>query len=331
MGIYRLLLAVAVVLSHIGIGVYGRNIGVVAVLSFFLISGYVMTALIERHYATARQIPRFYVDRALRLFPQFLFYSLLTLALIAVAHPSSGFLSGLTPALATLNLTMLPLNFYRYFPDALVIPQAWSLGLEAQFYIVVPLLIIFRLRVVATVLSAAFFLLPYFGYVDADTWSYRMLPGTLFVFMLGSLLRAKNQQKLVSVLYGFVCLLFLGVLAFRTTPSPIFEVLFGTIVGVPAVILLTRVPFGKWEALAGNLSYGVFLNHFFLIWLFQCIGIDSQSSVYLPVLLTSSLVLAALSYYLVEHKVIEMRHRLREKPRAAVQGTSGIAIDPISR
>ncbi|MBJ9625761.1 acyltransferase family protein [Burkholderia multivorans] len=181
MGIYRLLLAIAVILSHVGIGLYGRNIGVVAVVSFFIISGYVMTALVERHYANAQQIPRFYVDRVLRLFPQFLFYSVLTLLLIAVAQPSSNFLSGLTPATVALNIAMLPLNFYRYFPNALVIPQAWSLGLEAQFYVVVPLLIIFRLRIVAATLSAAFFLLPYVGLVDVDTWSYRMLPGTLFV------------------------------------------------------------------------------------------------------------------------------------------------------
>ncbi|MDN7951748.1 acyltransferase [Burkholderia multivorans] len=331
MGIYRLLLAIAVILSHVGIGLYGRNIGVVAVVSFFIISGYVMTALVERHYANAQQIPRFYVDRVLRLFPQFLFYSVLTLLLIAVAQPSSNFLSGLTPATVALNIAMLPLNFYRYFPNALVIPQAWSLGLEAQFYVVVPLLIIFRLRIVAATLSAAFFLLPYVGLVDVDTWSYRMLPGTLFVFMIGSLLRDKNQGKPVLALYGYALALLVIAVAFRQAPSPVFEVLLGTVIGMPAIVALTKIPFGKWDALAGNLSYGVFLNHFFLIWLLQAIGIDHRSPIYLPILLISSVILAALSYYLVEHKVIEMRHRLREKSRAAARDASAIATDLISQ
>lgn len=48
MGAYRLLLALLVALSHMGVKFWGVNLGVVAVISFFIISGFVMTSLIER-------------------------------------------------------------------------------------------------------------------------------------------------------------------------------------------------------------------------------------------------------------------------------------------
>ena len=51
MGYYRLILALLVAASHAGL-TFGRfNPGEIAVVSFFLLSGYVMTALIDRHYA----------------------------------------------------------------------------------------------------------------------------------------------------------------------------------------------------------------------------------------------------------------------------------------
>lgn len=80
MGTYRLILALLVLVSHMGLTVLGLNPGVVAVISFFMLSGYVMTALIKRYYLAPRSIPDFYLDRLMRLQPQYLFY--LTLSVI---------------------------------------------------------------------------------------------------------------------------------------------------------------------------------------------------------------------------------------------------------
>lgn len=49
----------------------------VAVISFFILSGYVMSILIDKYYKNPAAIPSFYLDRAARLFPQFLFYMIL--------------------------------------------------------------------------------------------------------------------------------------------------------------------------------------------------------------------------------------------------------------
>jgi peptidoglycan/LPS O-acetylase OafA/YrhL len=59
LGTLRLVLALMVALSHVDVGVAGLNVGVVAVVTFYLISGYVMTGLPRRHYASPRLVGRF--------------------------------------------------------------------------------------------------------------------------------------------------------------------------------------------------------------------------------------------------------------------------------
>ncbi|MEO6918271.1 MAG: acyltransferase [Collimonas sp.] len=314
MGIYRLLLAIAVLLSHLGITVYGRNIGVFAVVSFFILSGYVMTALLDRHYRQFSSIGKFYLDRAMRLFPQFLFYFFLTLLLITIARPSSPFIGDVTLPKILLNVIMLPLNFFQYFLNCQIIPQAWSLGLESQFYLVIPLVVVCQVRGPVFVASLAFFLLAYLGILDSDTWGYRMLPGTLFMFILGSYIYRTPGKRSLYAAYLLVCAMLAGVVIHRGWQLPFtFEVLAGLVFGVPAVWVLSKLSFGWIEELAGNLSYGVFLNHFFVIWLFQGIGISGYSWWYVYALIASSIALACVSYLLVERPVIRLRHVLRKR------------------
>lgn len=314
MGIYRLLLAIAVLLSHLGIAVHGRNIGVFAVVSFFILSGYVMTALLDRHYLQFSRIGNFYLDRAMRLFPQFLFYFFLTLLLMAVARPSSPFIGNVTLPHILLNMFMLPLNFFQYFLNCQIIPQAWSLGLESQFYLVIPLVIIGKVRGPVLVASLAFFLLAYLGILNADTWGYRMLPGTLFMFILGSYIRRAPSRTTLYAAYLALCAMLAGLVIHPAWQLPFtFEVLAGLVFGVPLVWGLSKLSFGWVEELAGNLSYGVFLNHFFLIWLFQSIGVSGYAWWYVYALVASSIALAGISYLLVERPVIRLRHVLRKR------------------
>lgn len=273
-----------------------------------------MTSLIDSHYSERASVSAFYLDRAARLFPQFLFYLLSTLLLISVAHPSSPYISGLSAAKAALNIAMLPLNFYRYFPDGLIIPQAWSLGLESQFYLVIPLLIIFRARALAFVTSMTFFLLPYFGILNSDTWGYRMIPGTLFMFLFGSFLRRRTNTTALLVAYVAVCALFACVATHRSLQLPFtFEVLAGLVCGIPIVWVLPKIKFGRLEEMAGNLSYGVFLNHFFVMWVFQSIGIHSDRASYVYDLVATSLALSAISYSLAERPFVVLRRSLRNR------------------
>lgn len=79
MGTLRFFLALLVLYSHAGGRIQQLNPGVTAVVVFYIISGYVMTALMRRYYCPSPAGPtlpstaHFYLDRLLRLYPQYLF------------------------------------------------------------------------------------------------------------------------------------------------------------------------------------------------------------------------------------------------------------------
>ena len=75
MGTLRFILALLVMLSHTGLTVGGLNPGVASVVVFYAISGYVMSALVAKHFSQPGQARHFYIDRLARIYPQYLFYA----------------------------------------------------------------------------------------------------------------------------------------------------------------------------------------------------------------------------------------------------------------
>lgn len=77
MGFYRFILAVIVVMFHFGgfSSLAGRS----AVFGFYCISGYLMTLVIDKVYSKMEYgVLAFYVNRALRIYPLYLFYMICT-------------------------------------------------------------------------------------------------------------------------------------------------------------------------------------------------------------------------------------------------------------
>lgn len=316
MGTYRLLLAICVLLSHAGVVLFGHNQGVSAVISFFLLSGFVMTALIRRNYNGKGEIKRFYLDRALRLFPQFIFYLVATLIFVATTDHQSPFLEDLSGVKVAMNALMLPLSLYMLgLEKALLIPQAWSFGLELTFYLSIPFVLLYRLERYAFLLSLCVFGFAYFGIIDSDIFGYRLLPGTLFMFLLGSFLYGRKSIEQIAFLlatYLISFLAFLWVLYDANFMRPYnFEVLLGILVGLPIVSGLIRLPSAKIDEVLGNISYGVFLNHFLLIWIFQALNIDLNTTKAITALIITSIGLGWLTYNVIEKPVLVIRRHLR--------------------
>ncbi len=95
------------------------------------------------------------------------------------------------------------------------------------------------------------------------------------------------------------------------------EVTLGIALGIPAVLVLTRFKYHRVDELLGNISYGVFLNHFVVMYLlrgFWPVAYDAQ-------MVTAVLVLAfglsCVSYYFVEKPVLALRHKLRAVVKTA--------------
>ena len=76
LGILRLFLAAAVVYYHCSYKPYDYLMGVVAVVVFYMLSGFVVTGLYKNAFNNQKMLA-FYRDRCLRLLPQYYFYLLL--------------------------------------------------------------------------------------------------------------------------------------------------------------------------------------------------------------------------------------------------------------
>lgn len=332
MGLYRLFLAILVAISHAGIGFYGYNPGVVAVISFYILSGYVMSMLIEKYYKNPSAVPTFYLDRAARLFPQFVFYMVLTSVLIYFLKFDSPFINKLTIDKWLLNFLILPLGFYMYWADgALVIPQTWSLGLESTFYLVIPWILIYcSKRQIYTLACASFciFLAAYFGKINSDIFGYRLLLGTLFMFLVGwSFFQNDSDSRKFRIIVFLSAGALLLIAFFNKSLYQLpynKEVLIGLMIGILAVSFIKNFSFSNFDEFLGNLSYGVFLNHFIIIWLMQKFLAVKVFDIWnITILLISSCVLAFGSFLYVERPALRWRHAIRNgirqrRPNTAV-------------
>lgn len=252
MGSLRFLLAISVVLVHLKIrGLVG---GQVAVQSFFMISGFLITHVLvsNNKYKSKKS---FYKSRFTRIYPIYLLALVLSITvqlLIArknISSSSFSFLGELEfiplifvvivnifvvgqDLIMFLSVENGSLNFISNFRfdekplyNGLFIPQAWSLSLEIFFYLIAPFLVQKRKLILLTILisitsRAATFL---FGLGFQDPWSYRFLPNELLLFTIGMCLRLylfpmiKKRMNLLSAV-PFVAIQSVMTLGFSFSP-----------------------------------------------------------------------------------------------------------------
>ncbi len=157
---------------------------------FFVISGYLITTLLQQEHAKRGSISlrAFYRRRCFRIFPAAYAYMLI----IAVVSPASR--SGLLYAVTyttSWNLYKVPLLFWHM----------WSLSIEEQFYLLWPLALVlgyrYRTRIAwGTVAAAAIFRLMLALYAPPDAFPYLhySFPGSMDSLAAGCLLAAYQER-----------------------------------------------------------------------------------------------------------------------------------------
>jgi len=194
MGLLRILLALAVVITHSGSSLNGLALpGAVAVQAFFMISGFYIALILNRKYCFRGATKLFYQQRYLRLAPMYWLAILTTYAASALysaasRHPAGKLqiwaayghdmsLAGVA-LLAVTHASMLGLDglmFCEFSGHPLAphftmdwttaalpavrfmpLPPAWSLSVELLFYMVAPLLVRRSVRLQLAVAAAAF-------------------------------------------------------------------------------------------------------------------------------------------------------------------------------
>lgn len=115
---------------------------------FFVISGFLITGILlkEKVQTGTINFKRFYLRRALRIFPVFYFYliTILVLKYAQIAFAGNE---------AVMSAFLFVSNFFNVH-DSWLVAHTWSLSVEEQFYLCWPLLIIFMPRKYYTVFIA---------------------------------------------------------------------------------------------------------------------------------------------------------------------------------
>jgi len=142
LGFLRFVLAYLVIMSHLVGSAYLAHFGFYAVVAFFIIAGYVITASLNDVYRF--DAVRFCANRALRLLPPYYLVSAITLAVVAALPGEAGqylkFWHGemrLNDVL--LNLSVLPMQAST--PAFRMVPPFWSVAIEIEMYLLLFLVV----------------------------------------------------------------------------------------------------------------------------------------------------------------------------------------------
>jgi peptidoglycan/LPS O-acetylase OafA/YrhL len=297
MGLLRLILASSVVLGHASAGVIFTG-PERAVQTFYIISGFYIAMVLDKTEAY-KSVAVFYTNRFLRLWPSYIVIALTTLAgkLLVERSFASEFASLPVSAMLVLsfaNLTLFlqdwvmflavprgHLQFTSNFGTAhprldhfLLVPQAWSLGVELSFYLSAPFLLKKKNLTLGIVAGLALTgrLIIYSKGLNHDPWTYRFFPFEITLFLIGSLsyrlfraissrqwFRSRGIQVGATVLtLGATCIV-------SKVPGYWVYVAYYGLVALllPAVFWLTKDT--KLDRVIGELSYPVYINHILLI------------------------------------------------------------------
>lgn len=351
MGILRFILALSVVIGHAdhSSGLPGLDT-TLAVRSFYMISGFYMALVLSSKYK-AKPYYLFIYSRYMRLFPAYLavlfltvVYGLVTWAIVgSVQWPLAGWVNTVTGlcdstivGYALSNVFMFGqdiLSFFNVAPDGrlvfdylarytdgpfggyMLVPQAWTLGLELTFYLVAPFFIARSSLVVTGVVAGSCLLrlaiFPWFG-IEVERLGYRFFLFEIIFFCFGGLAYKlyawERFRRLDGRVHGTVVLtLAVPFLSFAWDVPETAR--YGALaLCIPSLFLLTRN--NRLDRLVGELSYPIYISH--ILVLYALTQYTNKGDELPGVILT--LVLSVLLYVFVERQAEERRKRIVDGP-----------------
>lgn len=306
MGLLRLFLALSVVYAHsfaLGAGdsqsaqtISGVG-GVAAVEIFFVISGFYMALVLDGTYSNDKRA--FYVNRGLRIFPEYWAAAVVTLIVMAVQgqHVIAEIAALLFPANALFGLANLTIFgtdavFFLQVNDGtvafgpfresdpsleqlLLLPQAWTLALELMFYAAAPWLTRIKTPVLLSIVVAALAVkyIVVLGILrQEDPWTYRSILFEIAFFLLGILLFRLTKRRVPIVGRSRPVAFFVMIAIVVAAPWVLLKMI--PIVGASWANLMLVLALAaciprlfeetkKWklDSIFGTYSYPIYLSH----------------------------------------------------------------------
>jgi len=223
MGLFRVLLAISVVMSHFvkwNAPFYRGFGGTTSVEIFFLVSGFYIALILDQSYKSKKL---FYINRILRLYPIYLIVCFVVLVVSLFRKGVAENLFDYSPLVLSVstfsNLTLIGTDWLMFLDtanggihftssvitgdrmrDLLWVPPAWSLGIEITFYSIAPFLCKLRSRFLVLSIGLIILLKIIFYHSDLNfsesPFDVRFFPFELPFFLVGIILyRLKRDSK----------------------------------------------------------------------------------------------------------------------------------------
>ncbi|ALM84720.1 acyltransferase [Bordetella sp. N] len=366
MGLLRTLFALSVVLDH---SPYNQgNVlvgGRLAVQLFYVISGFLISYILNAN-DTYRSTARFYTNRALRIYPTYLAVAAIALAVNLVANPAFMQVYDRIPPIADLCLVLANVFIFGQdwimfagiknglltwtgsfansdvpLYDGLLVPQAWTLGVELSFYLIAPF-ILRSLRAVLLLFVASLVLrvvLLELGVAQSDPWSYRFFPLELALFLAGALShrlllpfferlsqRVRYLPETATALFVLYTLFHFSVTLNHNVRDALVLMAFATFLPL-TFIFQSRY---RLDKKIGQLSYPIYICHAVVMLLV------AQLATYLGI--TNALAISSLNAlfsiaaaWLLYQGIDRRIERLRQRVKTDSPASSGTAADALRR
>jgi peptidoglycan/LPS O-acetylase OafA/YrhL len=265
-GALRLFLASTVVVQHFS----HLHLGLWAVYTFFILSGYWISVMYRKKYRAARAPAlTFWCSRYLRLLPVYL--SCIALAMLILRLSSKHWTElNLVHDPLWLTRTLLIVSSSRQIQ---LIGAAWSLDIEMQFYLLAPLLLLAMARARVTPAILAVLAMAVIGTL---IWKTEWLPRYLALFLAGSLIDRSRWRPKRGLALASVAAFVVIVSALLLNPAWRQMVIFPSVqpsdpvralnvllafITVPMVAYVVGNPSDAVDRHAGDLAYCVYLFH----------------------------------------------------------------------
>lgn len=297
------------------------DLGYLGVDIFFVISGFLITNLILKDIDKGQfSLAEFFMRRARRLFPAAALVVFFTTIASAFLLSGSEFKDYIFQSIGSLtftaNLFLIPqAHYFGGFAGLKPLLHMWTLGIEAQFYLVLPFLLLFIPRKYLLLTTMVFIAISFVACLELmeirPNWAFYLMPTRAWEFGIGALaslihLSGKSQKIFSWVGIGAMAVLFLIF-------TPLIP-LSGSHPGWPAlmvcmltfVVILGRLQFFN-SPLAlpalkiGDISYSLYLVHWPLFAFLNNAYLATEIPLWIRVTaLVISLFGAMLLYILVE-------------------------------
>ena len=332
----RAVAVVAVILYHARLGIVRG--GYLGVDIFFVVSGFLITGIIEAELAAGRfSILHFYERRVRRIIPALMVMMLLCVPIawrLMLPDDLENFGQSLVATTAFANNVLLTLTsgYFELATDFKPLVHTWTLGVEEQYYLVVPLVMagLFRwggrqltVGVITAVTAISFGVALTCAYY-APIAGFYLLPSRAWELGAGSLvtlLAKPSGQREVPAALGLAAIIVSLALADERFTASIWPVAI-PVAGTCLVLAYGRTGTIAARALAwrpavivGLISYSLYLYHQPVFAFARIMSLDQPSRTTMALLILPVFVLAWASWRFVERP---FRDRGRSRARTVV-------------